>query len=272
MQLQLDQELVISQNVTIRGTGAVLDAAASSDDPRRVISIALGVHAQLEGLHIRGGYTTNGQGGGGILNEGALNLSKCNITNNGGVYLGGGVCNARSGTLTMLDCVISHNAAVSYGGGLYNEGTMVLNGCVVSGNAVHEIAAYTGGGGGGVANYGVGNHSVAPTLQMTQCVVSGNTALGFGGGLYNSYGAITLFECIISGNSVEEKYGGGVYNWVGSFAAHELHMFNNSAWRGGGLYCNGLPALDPKPGLSMLTLLSSPLASFLTPALESLLG
>ena len=55
--------------------------------------------------------------------------------------------------------------------------------------------------GGGIYNSG--------TLELVDCVVTGNSASGDGGGIYNDSGELTLTGCTISSNSAA-AYGGGL--------------------------------------------------------------
>jgi hypothetical protein len=80
----------------------------------------------------------------------------------------------------------------------------------LSGNLAIENYNY-GGYGGGLANF-------AGTVTLTDCTVSGNRAdghyAGFGGGLANQEGSVTLTNCTFTGNSAISLYGfgGGIEN------------------------------------------------------------
>jgi hypothetical protein len=104
------------------------------------------------------------------------------------------------------------------GGAIYNDGTLVLEHCVVignsSGNANYTSAAGgNGGDGGGIYNSGM--------LTMDRCLVTENICgtgtndeLGIGhnggngGGIYNS-GKMTLDMCIVSNNFSGQGAAGG---------------------------------------------------------------
>lgn len=84
----------------------------------------------------------------------------------------------------------------AYGGGIYNDGTLALINCTVSGNSV--TATYSDyARGGGIYNGG--------TLTVTNSIISGNLATGDGGGIANfgkSYSSVlTLCNTIIAENS-----------------------------------------------------------------------
>jgi large repetitive protein len=86
------------------------------------------------------------------------------------------------------------------GGGILNVATLNLDNCIVTGNASSNI------GGGGIYNAG--------NLNATSCTIKGNAATSGvlaapGGGLDNP-GQASLTSCTISGNSAAQ--GGGIYN------------------------------------------------------------
>ena len=160
-----------------------------------------------------------------------LTIAGGSVVRNGG----GGLYN--QGTVTLNDCIISGNSAAK-GGGLDNYfGTAMLNDCTISGNS----ASYSGqGGGGGLANSG--------TATLNDCTISGNSAYRFGGGLanYASYGTstATLTDCTIIGNSASA--GGGLFNpGNGTMTLTDCTISANiaNARHGGGLYNDGMAVL-----------------------------
>ena len=130
----------------------------------------------------------------------SANLSGLTISG-GKSEKGGGVYVYDQGTLTLTNCTISGNTANigspfarNYGGGVFNNGTAMLTSCTLSGNSafVH---------GGGMFNSG--------TVLLINCTLSGNYARG-GGGMTNT-GTATLTNCTFSRNTASE-YGGGLFN------------------------------------------------------------
>ena len=122
---------------------------------------------------------------------------------------------------------ISGNAAQPFtlarGGGLAVWGTAKLDNCAVYGNKILGDDAATrdrGSYGGGIYANG---------LLLTNCIVSGNSAKGYGaagGGIYSVGGAdkttgvgndASLSNCVISGNRVtaQHAYGGGLFTLSG---------------------------------------------------------
>jgi hypothetical protein len=113
---------------------------------------------------------------------------------------GGGFLNL--GTLALNGCTVRYNQAAD-GGGIYNAGTLTLGGCTISNNQATE--------GGGIYN------AAGATLTISQSTLSGDSAAGMGGAIYNSgaagahsSGIATISGCTLSGDT--GAYGGGVYN------------------------------------------------------------
>jgi len=165
---------------------------------------------------------------------------------------------------------IAGNAAQPYtlarGGGLAVWGTATLEDCAVYGNTIvgdTESSRDRGTYGGGIYANG---------LHLTNCIVSGNIARGYGaagGGIYSVGGAdntggvgnnTSLSQCVISGNraTAQHAYGGGVFTLSGgpnnlatmtitnctvarNLAEDDPDLPEVGQWykRGGGIYMGG---------------------------------
>ena len=210
-------------------------------------------------------FGNGAQNGGGIDNStsaASLVLKNTQIIGNSATSFfssGGGLRN--SGTATLTSCTVSGNNALLSGGGVANFGKLTVSGGTISGNT--GTGSYFGLSGGGLFN---GNGSVS---KLTNCTVSGNSAI-YGGGVYNFFnsvsslsnctlsdnyavfggglenvnfnpnggasGTATLTNCTISGNSAE-RFGGGMINVYGLAKLTNCTVSGNSAaWEGGGLY------------------------------------
>jgi CSLREA domain-containing protein len=97
-----------------------------------------------------------------------------------------------SGSLAVLGSQV--------GGNVFNNGTLTLNNCTVSGGA----AAPSVGTGGGIFN------NTGATLTLTNSTVSGNSAVG-GGGILNS-GTLSVVNSNLTGNVAGISGGGAIYN------------------------------------------------------------
>jgi hypothetical protein len=246
-------QLLITKNLTISGPGANL-LAISGNNVSRVFSVTSIV--TVSGVTIKNGIVVRGSTddfGGGISNEGGIvNLINCTAFDNttvGSILMpgiGGGIYN--NGTMNLINSTISSNTA-GVGGGIANRGTMNLTNSIVSSNTGTDFAGGiyifggvvnltnstvsnnvgTGGGGGidifsGVVNLtkstvssntvfhndGGGIDILNGEANLTNSTVSGNTAARSGGGIYNS-GTINLMNSTISGNTAGND-GGGIYN------------------------------------------------------------
>ncbi|HUG13413.1 MAG TPA: choice-of-anchor Q domain-containing protein [Thermomicrobiales bacterium] len=80
--------------------------------------------------------------------------------------------------------------------------------------------------GGGVYNSG--------TLTLANSAISSNTALGWGGGIYNdTFSTLTLNDSIVFNNSASDGDGGGVLN-LGTLTLNDSIVSVNRAFGGGG--------------------------------------
>jgi hypothetical protein len=86
------------------------------------------------------------------------------------------------------------------GGGVYNDGSLTLVDCTVSGNTD------LGGGGGGVANGFLG------VMTILDSTISGNVTKGADGGGIANAGIATIIRSTITGNASRGGSGGGVAN------------------------------------------------------------
>lgn len=180
-----------------------------------------------------------------------------NITLTGGtfIYAGAGVRNL--GDLTMNGGAVTGNRAWHTGGGIHNSGTLVLNGTLVSDNsaathddevdqtiAIRGNPTYTtgdisvGGWGGGIYNDG-------GTVTLNDATIQDNDARFTGGGVANDDGGtVVVTTGSIEGNeasdadytgSHEASVGGGVYS-VGTLTMTGVSVSGNDALNiGGGL-------------------------------------
>jgi hypothetical protein len=201
--------IVVNKDVTIQGQGAdstIVQAHADVEGAtERVFFIADGAVVTIKGMTIRhGNPSSEPQSGGGIRNEGELLIEESIISHNQG-SAGGGIFN--DGSLTLVDCTVSSNMAT--GGDTYLE-----------------------------CNTGGGIKNMAGVVELINSTVSGNTALGKGGGLHIAcQGTLVLVNSTISGNYTTND-GGGVYiNGSGEFTNSTI--VNNSAHNGGGVYVHG---------------------------------
>ncbi|MBP5622876.1 MAG: fibronectin type III domain-containing protein, partial [Thermoguttaceae bacterium] len=153
---------------------------------------------------------------------------------------------------------------VTIDGNFKSRGLLVTNGAhlslkgvkVTNGNAMY---------GGGVSTYDESVSNISGSLSVTNCIISDNTALNSGGGIYavgdvtitntsivgNTApfsgggvlvsGSVTITNCIISSNTAsyeDSSTGGGCCVIFGTLTVEDSLITGNTAVRGGGgIYC-----------------------------------
>ena len=224
--------------VTINGAGQTLAILQMQSGPitTRVLQVGTGTTADISGITAEGGVITGtGPGGGGILNDGTLNLSGSTVTGNaansgGGVYLDGVAA-------TLTDDTITTNSATSGGGVTMEAGTNVISGGSVDGN--HTTAS--DGGGIDIEDLNPGD-----SASLSNVDVSSNGGFD-GGGLYvgnqsaTSNNPVTLTN-VTADNNFADDAGGGMYVSNDGAGGGTVTMTggsvsgNHSASEGGGIY------------------------------------
>ena len=240
---------------TIEGLGReqlTIDGNHSS----RVFRIRPAVTANISGLTIAHGRSTDLYGGGSIYNTGILTITDCTISEStststdynyggGGIYnaglltvanstlsknstpgKGGGIYNDQWATLTVTNCTLTENSAEGYGGGIYDRyrGKLTITNCVFAMNSSPH-----GGGGAFYTNE-------ASSATLANSTLSGNwTDGGYGGAIEASYSTLTVTNSTLTGNRAQ--WGGGIYKYQGTLVvANSTLSANASAWGGGGIH------------------------------------
>lgn len=262
---------IVGKSLTIRGAGegkTFIDAQQLD----RVFHVLAGAKLILEGVTVQNGGDGNEVSvGGGIFNEGTLELTESTVSGNvadasGGS--GGGIYN--TGTARLTRATISSNRSLYSGGGIDNVGgTLVLLETTISGNTTSEK-------GGGIANRSVYVYEpiydfVAGKVDIINSTISGNQVsneftLPSGGGIFNADSAeLRLINSTVSGNRLifsgseppYESYGGGagLFGDVGSKTTiiHATIAGNLSSFGRGGVFVDG----DTESNNSELTLINS---------------
>jgi hypothetical protein len=206
---------------------------------------------------------SGGTGGGGIYNDGVLEISDSTISGNTAAF-SAGIRNNPTGKLSIRNSVISFNFVPDFSGpgpplvgnvgGIYSAGTAEITTSTINNNR-------GGGGGGGIEasgpltianstinnnttiNAGGGIRSFGP-LTLTNSTVSGNFASfkggGSGGGVYCGGAPVTITNSTISGNSCGTQFGhgGGIYAGGGSLEIENTILKAGSS--GANLYGNSI--------------------------------
>jgi hypothetical protein len=192
-------EIVIDNDVILDGRNLTVDGTLE----HRLFSVLEGVTAELWRFTVKQGHWADaaGGGGGGIYNQGDLNVLNCTIKDSESVpvCVGGGICT--NGT----------------GGGILNDGTMTITNSTIAGNRAQGggISSFGGGVGGGISNEG--------TLTLMNSTVFRNVGQVWGGGIANGRGprllgaTLTVINTTVSDNLVTAfgstvSRGAGVWN------------------------------------------------------------
>lgn len=138
-----------------------------------------------------------------------------------------------SGNITGAAAGESYNVVVSSG----NTAGTILNGFTIEDGNANGTGQYSTGG---------GIYISGSTVTFSQCIITGNTAIGNGGGVcITGSGTVSFDTCTFSSNSTTVSFaqtsgGGGVYcggettNFIGC-----IFSYNTSTSEGGGVLTNG---------------------------------
>jgi hypothetical protein len=216
---------VITNNVTINGNGATIKRASGAPNFRffLVDNVAPGGNLTLNSLTLSNGVapvTTEGHGGGAIMNRRRLTVTHVTFVNNvdliPGSAGGGAIDNHDGGQATISKSTFISNRAEE-GGAVENEATQAGAFLNISQSTFSNNTA-TKYGGGGVENQPGGNDALTAdtfvgntalegggianggTMTLTNSTLDNNTQKGNGGGGIQNYGAITIAQTTLSGN------------------------------------------------------------------------
>jgi len=213
----LNSTIDITQDLVIDGPGAS-SLVVSGNRAVEAFNVPSGVVATISGIAIEncGAIVYNPPGnpvatvyeGGGISNDGTLNLADSNLSENI-ANSGADVYNGPGATLHLTDSFLSHSSAVGGGGGVSNGGTATINDSTVSNEDTRGV-------GGGIGNGG--------TLTITNSTLSDNGATA-SGGIFNS-GTLTISDSTLSSNGSDFGFG-GIDNNSGTLTISDSTLWQN---------------------------------------------
>jgi CSLREA domain-containing protein len=170
------------------------DAAASGD---------LDVTSEITIVGAGADATVIGGGGDGeradrvfhVLPEGDLTLSQLavrdGVAKSAETSLGGGVYN--QGILDLSECVVAENDA-NAGGGVFNAGTLTVDSCTFSGNDAEDVLITNAYGGALMSSVSLAD------VRITASTFSGNSADLAGHAIFLTGGSLILENSTLSGN------------------------------------------------------------------------
>ena len=214
----------LSSDIDIEGPGPnQMTVRNSGTGPFRIFNVTASAVVRLYGLSIADGYLVAGanSSGGGILNNGTLEISSCHIVRNRAIG-GGGIWNI--GRLTMVDTTVIDNEASMTGGGLDNSGRAHVERSTISHNGAVSNTAFGPAAGGGIYSSG--------RLTIVESTISGNftshqnPSFELGGGIHSQN--LTLISSTVTNN--ESANGGGIYAaGTGRTKLHNTIVAGNNA-------------------------------------------
>ena len=172
----------------------------------------------------------NAENGGGILNNGTLNLHDVTVMGNTCLQNGGAIYN--TGTLNLNGVTIMENTCLKDGGAIYNSGTLEL----VSGEISRNSAGVHGSGSGGAISAHKG------TITMKGGSIIKNIADSNGGGIYlgavsnsDEKATLNLYGGTITDNTAGKQGGGILHNGILHISGEPV-VKNNTGKTGNNIY------------------------------------
>jgi hypothetical protein len=185
---------------------------------------------------------TAGWGSGALFyGSGPVTITSCTISGN---TSGGGVVYTGDDDLVLANCTISENATTLCAGGVYylGAGTLTVRNCTITGNVSTSHGPFLGVGGidcqaeGTIANSAIsgnigsgvgGIYCINPTV--VNCEITANE--GDSGGGLMCYDGAAITNCTITGNTAVDE-GGGVLLVRGNPSIANSILWANSAPQG----------------------------------------
>ncbi len=217
----LDVDFIQQVEVAISGGDyTTITAAIAASEDRDIINIAEGTYTEPE-LTVNKDLTFLGAGAAAtIIQAHALE----NTATHRVFYIN------YSKIVTIKDVTIRHGKKSGAGGGIKNKGTLTLTNSTICNNST--TGSYSSGG---------GIHNIYGTLTVTNSTICNNAAPGsssWGGGFLNQ-GTSTFINPTIYGNSSVGGYGGGISNRTGTVTLQGCNICNNTGSEGDGIFING---------------------------------
>lgn len=190
-------------SITIQGAGTYSTTIDAGGIDRAFQIVSPSTHVTLLDLTIQNGYLVSpAESGGALLNTGNLTITSLLVQNNvvsgtSSSNVGGAICNGcglGTGNMVISNTVIQNNYADRGGGVFSNTYMTITNSSIVSNSA--RV-------GGGIMSY----VRIDKSIVMDNSTVSGNRAIGNGGGISQNSGTFTITNSSIISNSAPSSAG-----------------------------------------------------------------
>ena len=181
----------LSSTITMNGNGYAVDGNNSVS----IFEVTAKGKAAIDNITLRNGnagtVANNNDFGGAILNLGVVTVTNSVISNNT-AYEGGGIWHGGL-VMTIGNSTIAGNTSINRGGAIYTQRKLTIINSLIRANTS------TGGSGAGIHNQaGSGDR----LLKVINTTISGNSAYGPGGGIYNSFeSTLALIHSTIATNT-----------------------------------------------------------------------
>ncbi|MCA9145054.1 MAG: DUF5050 domain-containing protein [Planctomycetales bacterium] len=227
-----DGDLDVDGSISINGVSAGSTTIDATGLDERLLNVLFGATLELTDLTL----TNASQGA--IQNGGTVTLTNCIISQSGNSttnMTGGGISN--NGELNILNSTIANNTAVLGAGIQHWSGNLTITNSQIINN---EAVAYTFGGGG--AGGGLRTHG---NTIIRNSFIADNVAADDGGGISSfSSATIDIADTSIH-NNASGRLGGGITS-LGKLVLNRVEVSSNRTGdRGGGLFVNNGFAPDP---------------------------
>ncbi len=199
-----ENNITINSNVTITGESQQNTIINGKSQGNSIFIINPSITIIFEDITLINAKTNDG---GGIYNNGNLNVNNCTFSNNI-VYGYGGAIYNNQGNLTLNNCTFTSNTADVYAGAIYDNGkknadTLIVNNSTFTDNV----------------GYGIGAIDNTGYLNLTNSTFNNNSGEGEGVGAINNYGILNIIN-----NTFNNDSGGAIYNnGANHFFAQRTH-------------------------------------------------
>ncbi len=223
------QSVTVSENIASDDGGGVFVDSSTVELSGSVIS-GNGANDDAGGVYIDNSSTSmldvtvsensaNDDVGGMMFADSAVVLTGVVVSDNSAGGAAGGAWLYES-SLSATGLTVSDNSSIGNGGGIVISGAMELSGVTITGNSGHY--------GGGVYAYLFGY-----SLDLRSAVISGNSAVDYGGGLFVGETYVELTDSILSDNAAGQ--GGAVYlHYHSDLQMRDTTVSGNAAASSGG--------------------------------------